>query len=356
MPDEYQSPDDERQDQGPTPDELQAAELAKTAQTLQLVREMNQTVAPLPATLPTQTAPVGAAPAPPMTATQPPPTAPVAPPPLINRGGQQYQGSPLVAAPPAPQGRMYMGPAMSPDQESAFMQSPAGTRINLMPPPSGPPPSRLEQAQANDQPGSRTIAINDEPAYSDASLANQRNAMLYNAMKQFDAGDRSPEVMAAVLGKSASPGKRYNVAGVGLVDENGKVITAHPDSPQTRMVQGVGLVDAKTGRVITPSVQKPETQTVTEHIPRKEGVAGTPAQPARKAFLGIGARAAVPAVPEVPTQEAQTISRKVPVEAPASAAKSVQPMPKEKSQLVSGRVYQTSKGPAKWDGEYFVKE
>jgi hypothetical protein len=230
MPDDdYQSPDDERQDQGPTPDELQAAEMAKTAQTLQLVQAMNQTVAPLPMTLPTQTAPAGAPPPAPMTTTQPPPVAPVAPPPQPGAGaGAGYQfgrGIGVLAAPPTPtnQGRMYMGPAMAPDQEQQFMQSAPGTRMNLMPPPAAAPAqdqatmqarlaagtgresdaAALARLQAADTPDSRTIAVRSESPYSDASLANQRNAMLYNAMKKFDAGDRSPEVMAAALGSAA---------------------------------------------------------------------------------------------------------------------------------------------------------
>jgi hypothetical protein len=124
--------------------------------------------------------------------------------------------------------------------------------------------------------------------------------------------------MALLLGRTASAGKRYNVAGVGLVDENGRVITAHPYSTQTRTVQGVGLVDAKTGRVITPSVQKPETQTETETIPANPGSPGSPALAARSGFLGIGARPAIPAVAAVPATGERKITRKVPVEAPAS--------------------------------------
>lgn len=225
--DDYQSPDDERQDQGPTPDELQAAEQAKTAQTLQLVQAMNQTVAPLPATLPTQAAPVGAPPAPPMTGTQPPPVTPVAPP-------QQPPGAPGYefgrgigvlrppAAPPPPQPRMYMGPASGPALDS-FSAGQGPSNVNLMPPPAAmapqaqsamqsrlaagtggeSDPAALSRLQAADAPGSRTISVRSESPYSDASLANQRNAMLYNAMKKFDAGDRSPEVMAAAMGSAA---------------------------------------------------------------------------------------------------------------------------------------------------------
>jgi hypothetical protein len=43
-----------------------------------------------------------------------------------------------------------------------------------------------------------------------------------------------------------------------------------------------------------------------------------------------------------------------PAAAPA-AAETVLPFPKEKSQLKKGAVYQTSRGPATWDGAQFVK-
>ena len=255
MPDEYQSPDDDRQDQGPTPDELQAAELAKTAQTLQLVREMNQTVAPLPATLPTQAAPV-APPPPPMTGTQPPPGA--LPPGALTAGApptpQPAPGGMPPAAPvqppagppppPTPQGRMYMGPSMTAPQESAFMQSPAGTRTNLMPPPSGPPPSWREKQDASDEAlfqktGVRAHTLGEgpsyEPPYSDASLANQQNMMRYNAMKAFDAGDRSPETMAAamgVTGRTLQPKTHFGANGQVLQEQDGKIVEVRPPNAQ----------------------------------------------------------------------------------------------------------------------------
>ena len=112
---------------------------------------------------------------------------------------------------------MYMGPA---DQEGAFMSSPAGTRMNLMPPPT-PDQSegaaarialatggesdqaRLARLQSADQPGTRTIGTHTEPPYSDASMANQQNMMLYNARKRFDSGDRSPEIVEMALGAAA---------------------------------------------------------------------------------------------------------------------------------------------------------
>lgn len=123
-----------------------------------------------------------------------------------------------------------------------------------------------------------------------------------------------------LFGKANQPPRRYNVAGVGLVDESGNVITPRPQTTSTRTVPGVGLVDAQTGKVIVPIPVKPETQTITEKIPATEAIPPTAAQAARKGFLGIGARPAIPATPGVPGQPERTISRKVPIESPVAAA------------------------------------
>jgi len=107
------------------------------------------------------------------------------------------------------QGRMYMGPAMTGEQESAFAAAPRGARINLMPPPTGPAPTRLEQVQMLDRPGTgtygpdrgdRTIGIRD--ATPDLSAAGAQNMMRYEAMQKWRAGDRSPETMAMALGQT----------------------------------------------------------------------------------------------------------------------------------------------------------
>lgn len=205
---DYQSSPDERTDQTPTPDELQAAEMAKTRQALLVAAAMQQSESQLPNRLPTQAAPV----APP----QRPPGTP---------GYEFGRGIGVLrppAAPPPPQPRMYMGPASGPALDR-FSAGQGPSTVNLMPPPAAMPSqaqsamqgrlaagtggesdaAALARIQAADAPGSRTLAVRSEPRYSDASLANQRNAMLYNAMKKFDAGDRSPEVMAAAMGSAA---------------------------------------------------------------------------------------------------------------------------------------------------------
>src|ERR1035437_6639007 len=173
--------------------------------------------------LPTQAAPF-APPSQPMTGTHPPPASPAGSPPPAGAAYQFGRGIGVLAAPPTStnQGRMYMGPAMAPGQEQQFMQSAPGTRLNLMPPPPPMPaqaqaamqgrlaaatggesdPAALSRLQAADAPGARTLSVRSELPYSDASMANQQNAMRYEAMKKFDAGDRSPEVMAAAMGST----------------------------------------------------------------------------------------------------------------------------------------------------------
>jgi hypothetical protein len=100
--------------------------------------------------------------------------------------------------------------------------------------------------QAADRPGSTTIGVTSEPPYSDASLANQRNMMLYNAMKKFDAGDRSPEVQSLILGKAAS--------------------SKTPAIPSLRNVSGIGYA-------FNPATGKWESQTPTP-TPKPRGIPG----------------------------------------------------------------------------------
>lgn len=102
-----------------------------------------------------------------------------------------------IPAAPDTQGRMYMGPNIG---AAELARIPEGGRISLMPPAVTPPASRLEQLQALDRPGSRTIGIREEPPYSDASLAASQNRMKYEAIQKFMAGDRSPAIVMAAIG------------------------------------------------------------------------------------------------------------------------------------------------------------
>ena len=271
------------------------AERLKTDQTIKLVGAMNQTVAPLAMTLPTQAAPVGAPP-PPMTGTQSPPSAPVAPPPQPSAGAayQFGRGIGVLAAPPTPtnQGRMYMGPAMAPGQEQQFMQSAPGTRMNLMPPPAPMPPqaqatmqgrlaaatggesdpAALSRLQAADAPGARTLSVRSELPYSDASMANQQNAMRYEAMKKFDAGDRSPEVMAAAMGSTRGVPSAEQQARLNETIRHNKVTEAgRPPSDLVTKVQNGKTYQQRNGQwVHVPDVRN-TMDTETETIPAAGG-------------------------------------------------------------------------------------
>lgn len=162
----------------------------RTNQTLKLVGASTMLQDQLPSRLPTQ--------------------APITPPGGLPEGVTRLSN---------PNGRMYMGPNI-PD-ESVQSLVPPGLAYSPMTPDSGAgaagrvasatapvvappvPVERLAQAQALDQPGSRTISIRNEPPYSDASLASQKNRMAFEAMQRFNAGDRSPEVLAAAIGSTA---------------------------------------------------------------------------------------------------------------------------------------------------------
>lgn len=354
----------------PTEEELAAMEQerkdreSRTAQALAAAAAMKEEEAMLPNTLPTQ--------------------APVTPP-----GGAAYQfgrgiGVLQPPATPANQGRMYMGPAMTPGQEQTFMQSAPGTRINLMPPPSSPPPSRLEQAQAQDAPSSRTIGIHDEPPYSDASLAAQKNRMAFEAIQKFNAGDRSPEVIAAALGTTAGyrPTRQVN---------------APRWVPANQATGAPGYFAAGTGTVHIPKVIPPETQKVNTQqrnelhkaILKLEAqmasgevdsptstnpkIANSPRAKANQALLdgwkqqltglsGPGVPSTnAPALtaPTTRTAVAPTATPAVmPPSAPPTTTKSTsapKPMPQSKSELVTGQVYETPRGRARWDGTKFIR-
>lgn len=217
--------------------------------------------------------------------------APVAPPPQPGPGaGAAYQfgrGIGVLAAPPTPvnQGRMYMGSALTPPQEQAFMQSAPGTRI--VPPPPAPlppdaqaalqgrmaaatggesPAAALSRLQAADIPGGRTIAVNSEPPYSANSLANQHSMMIYDAMKKFDAGDKSPEVMSLILGNrgvipQVKPPQSRDIAGV-LYERNpttGEWVQktspkAQPDAGKTLEAKSLyGQKATLQGQIVSPN-------------------------------------------------------------------------------------------------------
>ena len=151
---DYQSTPDNRQDQPSTADEIEAARLAEIAKTQQAIS-------------------------------------------LVNAAKQEEAS--LVTP---PRNRIYMGPMVGNRNDSPqefFQHNPQ--LINLMPPapPVGsvardPALRGITQDQYNQQ---------QRELYSDEGVQRQRNVMIYDAMKKFQAGDRSPENMALVLGRAA---------------------------------------------------------------------------------------------------------------------------------------------------------
>jgi hypothetical protein len=197
---------DERAMDEPTPEELRAAEIAKTQQALALVNAQKDEESSLQSYWNKATA-----------------NAPAA----LQNVAPSLPNQTAAILPP--RNRMYMGPglAVGPDMTRSpqeFFGADARNTMIMPPPPEPLTPdaqaalqSRIARATGGESDASAlsrmqaaeghvpsTIAVNSEPPYSDASLANQRNMMLYNAMKKFDAGDRSPEVQSLILGKAAS--------------------------------------------------------------------------------------------------------------------------------------------------------
>lgn len=252
---------------------------------------------------------------------------------------------------PVSQGRMYLGPAMTPEQEAAFHVAPSLSSRVLVPPPT---------AESSAGAAARVAAATAPPTISAAAGAPSPTS-IYPEMRQFYAQQQIRNAVAAGMPMdqavqtygpeffARSSGRRYNVHGVGLVDESGKVLASVPKT-KTRpiAVAGVGLVDPDSGTIIAAP---PRTETVTDVIPASEGTPGSPAIPARSGIFGIGARPAVPAVPATPATPERRITRKVPITEPDGTTK---PIPSNKSDLVKGERY-TAKGRTwVWDGTKFV--
>ena len=166
------------------------AELDKTDRMLRLAGAMDQTIAPLPTTMPTQTAPVAAPMAPPRNNSYMGPNiaSPDASPQQFFRDNPFLQGTHSFITPPEP----------SPEAAARVAYGTGGESDR----------SRLARLQAADQPGTRTIGTHTEDPYSDASVANQRNQMIYGAMKAYQGGDRSSENVALLMSQTAMPGGR----------------------------------------------------------------------------------------------------------------------------------------------------
>jgi organic radical activating enzyme len=165
----------------PTPEELQAIENEKTRRALVLTQAMHQQESQLPASLPTQPTPAPL---------QPPgfENALISEETRLNQGREARATAPgggVLLMPPETQGRMYMGPQIGAEQ---LARIPQGGRINLMPPP-GPRMSQLEQAQAADRPGTRTVGISGgEPSITSIEPAMQHFAAMRGYQSDLERG------------------------------------------------------------------------------------------------------------------------------------------------------------------------
>lgn len=112
---------------------------------------------------------------------------------------------------PISSGRMYMGPSMSPEEEAAFRRTAPGTSINLMPPPSGPPPTSLERLQAQDIPGqTQTLSLSENvpmPVPEDPGAA--KFAMIQEYQRMRNAGVPESEAVSRVGLDYFMPQGRY---------------------------------------------------------------------------------------------------------------------------------------------------
>jgi hypothetical protein len=195
---------------------------------------------------------------------------------------------------PDTRGRMYMGPAMTAGQESAFAAAPEGARINLMPPPTGPAPTRLQELQALDRPpdatgfgGSKTLSIRPADPFSDASVAHARNAAVYDAVMKIranaEAGIPSPPELQALAMSGGATG--------GLTP-----------------AQAAAAADRR--RAQDWREQQAGAQTMSETVDEVNSIPATPGTPEGVSFWG-GRIPAVPPTPAVPGHGKLTVTKKI---------------------------------------------
>jgi hypothetical protein len=135
--------------------------------------------------------------------------------------------SPAAVSGPTPlqmevsQGRMYMGPNDGPAlKEFEARQGPftgPSKVVNLMPPPTGPAPTRLQELQALDRPPdatgfgrSKTLSIRPADPFSDASIEQGNNMLRVNAQMQVAADQKagkpsSPQTLLLAIGGGYKP-------------------------------------------------------------------------------------------------------------------------------------------------------
>ena len=298
---------------------------AKTAQTLALVQQAKQEEAaaqgkPLPQAMP-----------------QMPPQGP----PLAGAAYQEGRGIGVLNPPtsPASQGRMYMGPAMSPQQEQQFSTSAPGTRINLMPP---PPANAQDQRAAALQsvPGAqnmedvqswRNVAATDKPGVSTTLPGVQRPR--YEGQDVFEAQQNIQDAIR----NGMDPGMALQTYGGPLLaGQLGRKGVGAQQREQPRWVPAdpntgaPGHFETSAGAVrFAPTVRPPAApkpppmDTVRSVIPAVTGKPGVPAVPEipQKRFLGMPVpftgKPGSPEVPSIPSSPQRTITERVPAGAMA---------------------------------------
>ena len=288
----------------------------------------------------------------------------------------QAAGAPLPM--PGSRNRMYMGPASGAALD-AFTAGQGPSTVNLMPPPAAMPEqdqaamqSRMAAAtggesdasatarlQTSDRPGLTTIGVRSEPPYSDASLANRQNMMRYNAMKAFDAGDRSPEVIAAAMGSAS--GARMPTPAKDIQPKettvSGKKIIYNPQTGAFQSADSKMTDVDKTAMTSELNAENSNERDARKELERARKALSEATTEEDRDKASEASNQALADIRKAQSKKAKVINQyKSSLEAPQSNPNSAPiPVPQEKKQLVSGQRYQTTKGILTWDGSKFVR-
>ena len=283
---------------------------------------------------------------------------------------EDQAGEPAPAPPlqqtidPSLRGRMYMGPAMSPEAEAQFTNSGVlapGLRI-APPAPVGPPAMAMQDKRAADlasvpgaqnmddvitqrrmiagtPPGNKLLSgiSRPEPPPPDQEMmeiAQKMGAPLTQAIAAIESQRRyqaqrgyQADIKAGMSATDAmtkwGPLLFAGPKGAGAMPKQAGPLPG--TSPQTFTdPQGntFYLQGNKWVHVPRQGVAAPQMETITERQPQVAGKPGVPAVPPGTGFLGTGlfASAGSPEVPAVPASPARTITRRVPVAAPPPVA------------------------------------
>ena len=220
----------------------------------------------------------------------------------------QDQQSPVIVAPPQTSGTTYMGARNGP---GAAVQ-PGTTGPNAV------AAARYFGArQPNDVQGAMTgAALSGNP-----NLPIEQQTEAVAAATKFQGQRGYQQDLASGMPASQAMAKWGPM--LFAPGSPGAMSAIKMQQPQYRNVPGVGLVAITPGgqpRVVMPSKQPSDTETVTEKYPAKEAI---PAIQASKGFFGLGAH---PAVPEVPATPARNVVYKQPrISAPSATGTAAAP-------------------------------